>query len=160
MAVPPDKTAKETEASLEKTSITSQGCRIRLQPPSYAKCVPNCKAIIAKIGGPRFPIVALNRMPWAVLEEACLFTSGLLVSTLAEAILLHFPRSRLAEFVLPLQNPKNCQNCVQRLRPVGVMKRSSSVPRRRLREFTLVWADPVVGVIGTSTAHVLARSCL
>ena len=38
------KLPKETEASMENSSITSQGCRIRLQPPSYARCVPNCRA--------------------------------------------------------------------------------------------------------------------
>ena len=131
------KTAKQTEASVEKSSITSQGCRIRLQLPPYARCVLNCKAVIANNWRAPLSTVAFVQMPWTVLEEACLLIRGRLFRPLAEAISLLVPtfETGFAELFFP-SGSQNCQNCVQRLRPVRVMKISSSVPSRRLREFT------------------------
>ena len=63
-----------------------------------------------------------------------------------------FTETKFCGSFFPRGSP-NRQNRSQRLRPVQVMKTSSSVPSRRLREFTLLWADPVVALIGTSAAH-------
>ena len=52
---------------------------------------PNAKPSLPNIGGPRFPIVAFVRMPWAVVEEACPSLRGCLFRPLAEAILLPVP---------------------------------------------------------------------
>ena len=66
-----------------------------------------------------------------------------------------FSRSRQDSAGRPSpRGSQNCENCVQRLRPVGVMKTSSSFgASRRLREFTLLCADPTVPSTGTSAAH-------
>ena len=86
------------------------------------------------------------QMPWAVLEETCLSCRCRLFRPLAEG-------QDSAGRSSPRGSP-NCQNCLQRLQPVGVMKMSSSVgASRRLPEFTLLCADPTVASTGTSAAH-------
>ena len=141
----------------EESSITSQGCRVRLHSPSYARCVPNWRAITAppskKNGGPRFPTVASVRNHGLFSRELVFHFGVACVDPLLKAIRLPVPMSE-TKFGEPFsRRSQNRQNRGQRLRPVGVMKTSSSVTSRRLREFTLLWADPVVALIGTSAAH-------
>ena len=88
-------------------------------------------------------------------KEACLSTRCRWFRPLAEAIPSRFPRSRQdsAGRSCP-QRSENCQNCLQCLRPVGVMEMSSSVgASRRLPDFSLLCANPAVASVGTSAAH-------
>ena len=73
-------------------------------------------------------------MSWAVLEEACLSIRCQRFRLHAEAISLLIPTF---ETGFGGSSPRGSQNfhCLQRLRPVGVIKMSSSVEAsRRLRE--------------------------
>ena len=75
---------------------------------------------------------SLLQLPWAVPEEACLSIRSGLSPPLAWAILLLVPtfETGLGGSFSPRAS-QNSQNCRQRLRPVGVMKVSSSVGAMR-----------------------------
>ena len=76
------------------TSIISQVC-----PPIARRPLP-------KIGGHRSPIVAFVRMPWAVLEEACLSIRCQFFRPLAEAIPSWFPETGFGGSSFPSRIPK------------------------------------------------------
>ena len=90
---------------------------------------PTVRLPMPRIGGHRSPTVASVQTPWAVLEEACLSIRGQRCRPLAEATLPSgsHVRDRIWRVVLLLKDLKTVKNCLQCLRPVGVMKMSSSV---------------------------------
>ena len=106
---------------------------------------PIARLPLPKNGGHRSPIFAFVPMPWAVLAELVFRFGVNRVNLLLRPSSSRFPRKRLDSASRPsLRGSQNGENCLRRLRPIGIMKMPSFVEsNRRPLELTLLGADPV-----------------